>query len=52
MKTTKNIWNSFMDNWMRVPADKIETIRITMKATATKLSQIRASDINVHFGEG
>ena len=52
MKTTKNILSTLLNNWMRVPTDNLEVIKTTMKERITSLSHIRASDINVHFGEG
>ena len=52
MNTTKNIWNNFLKNWMRIPADNLGTMKTAMKESLGNLAHIRATDINVHFGEG
>jgi hypothetical protein len=52
MKTTKNIWNSFLNNWMRLPVGNEQAFAITSKEAVSSLQTIRARDINIHYGEG
>jgi|GEM_PF-3011311 hypothetical protein len=52
MKTTKNIWNSFLQNWMREPVSNVASVIKIRKEQKPDFTNIRATDINVHFGEG
>ncbi len=52
METTKNKWNSFLKNWMRSTAVNAQGTVGGIKKPLTDFTNIRASDINIHFGEG
>ena len=52
METTKNIWNSFLKNFMSAQAVNIQATITSIKKPVVDFTNIRATDINVHFGEG
>lgn len=52
MKATKNIWTSFLNNRIRVPAINGPAPNTALKEPATNSPIIRATDINIYYGEG